>query len=258
MATIATDVQWGSGPKIYFDFSYEKKREGSSQYYKITVSCDPLSGDHYFGYPIYLEIKLDGTKAATKTLKSASPSQWSSAISYTTGWLEVPNKTTGTTSLAIRIYSGSGSSRNSTYNYSLDIDPAASKISATDANIESVSTISITTFSTLFTTSVSYKATGQRSYTTIWTKKPYTSYGWTVPSSLYSLIPNDREIEITLKCVTYLNDTIVEVDYCTMTATTAENKCKPAVSVIAVDVNTNTVALTGNKKKIIRNYWYSI
>lgn len=254
MATLATNVSWGSSPVITFDFSYEKKREGSTQYYKVTVACDPLTGSSYFGYPIYLEIKLDGTQKATKTLKAASPSQWSSALSYTTGWLEMPNKTDGTASLSIRIYSDSGSTRNKTYNYSLPIDPAASKISATDANIESVSTITLTKYDSGFTTTVSYKAAGQSSYTAIWSKQAYTTYGWTIPSSLYSLIPNGREIEITLQCQTYSGGSLIGTEYCTLMATTSYSKCNPGVSVSAVDVNTAAVALTGNNKSIIKGF----
>ena len=254
MATIANDVQWGKGPKIYFDFSYEKKREGSTQYYQITVSCDPVTGTSYFGYPIYLEIKLDGTTAATHTLKAAYPSRWSSALTYTTGWLQVQNKTEGTTSLSVRIYSGLGSSRTATYTYSLAVDPAASKIGATDANIESATTISITRYDAGFTTTVSYKAAGQSAYTTIWTKQKYTSYAWTVPSSLYSLIPKAKTIVITFQCQTYSGSKLIGTETCTMTATTAEAKCKPTVSVTAADKNADTIALTGSNKKIIKGF----
>ena len=254
MATLASNVKWGSSPTNTFDFSYEKKREGAIQYYKVTVSCDPCAGASYFGYPIYLQIKLDGTKKASKTLKEASPSQWSSAIKYTTGWLEVPNKTDGTTDIAIRIYSGLGSSRDKTYNYTLPIDPAASKISATDANIESTSAISITKYDANFTTTVSYKAAGQSSFTAIWTKQTHTSYGWTVPSSLYSLIPKAKEIEITLQCQTFSGNTLIGTETCTMTATTSEAKCKPGVSVSAEDINAYTIALTGSNKKIIKGF----
>ena len=252
MATLKSDVVWGSGPKIYFDFSYTKKREGSAQYYNITVSCDSLNGTHYFGYPIYLELKLDGTKVATKTLKAASPSQWSSAISYSTGWIKVANKTSGTTALAIRIYSGMGSSRNTTYSYSLPIDPAASKIAATDANVESVSTISITKYSSSFTTTVSYKAAGQSSYTTIWSKQTHTSYGWTIPASLYSIMVKQREIEIELRCQTYSGTTLIGTTYASMTATTASSKCQPVVSISAKDIRAATVGLTGNSRKIVK------
>lgn len=254
MASIASKVQWGTTPKIYFDFSYEKKREGSTQYYQITISCDPVSGTSYFGYPIYLEIKLDGTTANTKTFKAANPSRWTTAITYTTGWLSVPNKTEGTTSIAIRIYSGSGSSRNTTYSYSLAVDPAASKIGATDANIESASSISITKYDAGFTTTVSYKADGQSDYTTIWTKQKHTSYAWTVPSSLYRLIPKAKEIKITLRCQTYSGSTLIGTETCTLTATTAESKCTPIVSVSAVDINADTIALTGSNKKIVKGF----
>ena len=254
MATLATNVTWGSGPTNTFDFSYEKKREGSSQYYKITVVCDPLTGGSYFGYPIYLEIKLDGTTKTTHTLKNASPSQWSTALTYTTGWLEVQNKTSGTTTLAIRVYSGMGSTRNSTYTYSLPIDPAASKISATDANIESTSSISVTKYDSKFTTTVSYKASGQSDYTELWVKQAYTSYGWTIPSSLYSLIKNAKKIDITLQCQTYNGSTLIGTETCTLTATTSESRCKPSVSVTAEEENAAVLAITGSKKIIVVGY----
>lgn len=253
MATsLVSDLRWTSNaPNITFDFSYEKQRDGTTQQYKITVSCDPLTGGSYFGYPINIEIKLDGTKAASKALKGESPSTWSSAITYTTGWLSVPNKTDGTTSLAIRIYS---TYRDATYTYNLPIDPAASTISATDANIESTSTITITRQSTKHTTTVSYKAAGQSSYTEIWSKKTHTTYGWTIPESLYSLIPNAKEIEIELRCQTYSGSTLIGTENCTLTATTSASKCRPTVSVNAVDSNTNTVSLTGSNKKIIKGF----
>ena len=72
MASIASSVQWGSSPAIYFDFSQEKKREGSTQYYKITVSCNPITGASYFGYPVYVEISLDGAVKSSYTLKNAT------------------------------------------------------------------------------------------------------------------------------------------------------------------------------------------
>ena len=252
MASLATDVTWGSSPTNYFNFSYSKQRSGTTQQYKITIECEPLTGSHYFGFPIYLEITVNGKVAATKTLKSASPSQWSSALTYTTAWLDVANKTTGTTPLKIRVYSGSGSSRNTTYSYSLDIDPAASLVKATDANIESVSSVIFTRYNSAFTHTLAYKAAGQSSYTTIFEKKNVTSYAWTIPKALYKLIPNDTEIEVTLRCQTYSGSTLMGTDTCTMTATAAKSKCAPSVSITAEDSNANSYALTGNKKKIIK------
>ena len=252
MATLATDVKWGTAPTNLFNFSYEKQRSGTTQQYKITVECEPCTGASYYGYPIYLSITVNGSTAATYTLKTASPSQWSSALTYTTGWISVPNKTTGTTPLKIRIYSGMGSSRDATYSYTLDIDPAASKVGATDANIESTSTVTFTRYNSAFTHSLAYLAAGQSTYTAIFTKQDVTSYPWTVPASLYALIPRAKTIGITLRCQTYSGSTLVGTEYCEMTATAAENKCAPTISVVAADTNPNTIALTGNAKKIIR------
>ena len=174
MANIATDVKWGSAPTNLFNFSYEKQRSGTTQQYKITVECEPCDGASYYGYPLYLEISVNGSVAATKTLKGASPARWSSALTYTTGWINVANKTTGTTPIKIRVYSGSGSSRDTTYSYSLAIDPAGSLVAATDANIGSVSTVTFTRYNNAFTHTLAYKAEGQSEYTTIFTKQNIT------------------------------------------------------------------------------------
>ena len=254
IAVLSYYEEWGGSPLLTFDFSYEKKREGATQYYKVTASCDPCTGSSYFGYPIYLELKLDGVSKVTYTLKAANPSQWSSAITYTSGWLAIQNKTSGTASLDIRVYSGLGSSRNKTYSYTLPIDPAASKISATDAQIGKTSAISITKYDSNFTTTVSYKAAGQSKFTSIWTKQAHTSYGWTVPTSLYSLIPDVREIEVTLQCQTYSGSTLIGTETCTMTATTSESTSKPSVEVSAVDSNENVVAITGSNKIIVKGF----
>ena len=224
MASIATDVQWGSNPKIYFNFSYSKERSGTTQKYKITTECEALTGSSYFGYPINIQITVNGTLAATKTLKAASQSQWSSALTYTTDWVSVANKTTGTTPIKIRVYSGDGSTRDTTYSYSLDTDPAPSKISATDADIGSVSTVKFTRYNSAYTHTLSYKADGQSSYTTIFSKKDTTSYNWTVPASLCSLITSGKTIGVTLRCQTYNGTTLVGTTYGTMTATAAPSK----------------------------------
>lgn len=134
---------------------------------------------------------------------------------------------------------------------SLDAIPRASSISATDANIESTSIIAITKHSSSFTTTVSYKAAGQSSYTDIWTKKDYTSFGWTVPASLYS-ITKLREISVELRCQTYSGETLIGTSYGSMKATTDSAKCQPESSISAKDIRTATIGLTGNNKKIVK------
>ena len=254
MATIASNVTWGSGPAITFDFSYEKMRVGSTQYYKITVNCDSVTGSHYFGYPIYLDLKLDGATAATHTLKAANPSQWSSAISYTTSWIEVRNKTTGTTSLAIRIYSGSGSTRNTTYTYSLDIDPALSKVSVNfTPKIGSPCVIFVNQYDSSFTTTVSYIAEGQSVATLLWDREKRTSFEWVIPNDLYALIPDNDKINITLYCLTQKDGKLISAnpEITTITVYANEEECKPVVEAWAEDVNPKSINLTENPKRII-------
>ena len=253
MTTIATDVQWGSGPKIYFDFSYEKKREGSTQYYRISVSCDPVNGDSYFGFPIYVEISLDGVSKTSFTLKNVSPSQWYSAISTTTDWLSVSNKTSGTTNLSIRVYSGLGSIRaDGKYSYSLAIDPAASTISCTPANIESNPTITISRASSNFTHTITYQF-GTLSGT-IDTKTSDTSItSWTIPAEFYAQIPNAKTGEGTLTCITYSGNTQIGAPTtCKLSVTTDETKCKPTVSGTVVDINDETIAVTGDPNTLVK------
>lgn len=251
MATIATDVQWGSSPKIYFDFSYEKKRDGSTQYYRITVSCDPVTGASYFGYPIYLQIYLDGTSKATQTLKAASPSQWGSAISYTSGWLAVSNKTSGTTALAIRVYSGMGSTRDTTYNYSLNIDPAASAISCTTANVESHPTITISKADPNFTHTITYSF-GTLSGTIVEKTNATRITDWTIPEEFYTQIPDAKTGWGSLYCTTYNGNTELGTTRCDLNVGTDETKCKPIIQCLVSDINDATVILTGRPDRLVR------
>lgn len=258
VTTLESNFKWGDNPAIYFNFTYQKMRSGTTQEYIIGVECKPLTGASYFGYPIYVEIIVDRGDRIYKTLKNASPSQWSSALSCTTSIISVENKTSGTTPIVIRIYSGEGSTRSVTYNGSLLIDPAPSDIAATDANIESTSVITFTRYNTSYTHTLSYRPegyegfTGNEEYTNIFEKQDISIYGWTVPKSLYQYIPNEKRVRVRLKCDTYKGNTLVGTDGCIMYATTNTSTHAPGVSINAEDVNANTIALTGDNKKIIK------
>ena len=251
MLAIATGVQWDSSPKMYFDFSYEKKRDGSTQYYAITVSCRPLTGSSYFGYPIYLKISLDGIEKTSYTLKGTSPSQWSSAITSTTDWLAVPNKTSGKTALSIRAYSGMGTSRDITYDYTLDIDPAASTIEDVTGTVESNPTIRIASASPDFTHTISYSFGNLKDDIAVKTRDT-TITDWTIPYAFYSQIPNDKYGVGTLTCTTYSGDTVIGTNESRLTVNTDERECKPTVSGSVVDINEKTKAVTGDPRILVR------
>lgn len=215
MTYIANSIQWGSAPVITASFEYEHQRSGSDMQYRVRVTINPLNtGSSHFGYPIYLQISLAGSAVDSQTLKTASPSTWSSAITHTTGWFTVANKTSGTTSLAIRLYSGSGSSRDNTYTYSLAVDPAKSDVSATSGYAGTPLTISITRYSTAFTHTLKYSI-GSASGT-IATKTTATSVTWTPAMSLCNQMPSALQRACTITCETYSGTTLVGSSTTTM------------------------------------------
>ena len=215
MTSLAAGVQWGSSPVITASFEYEHRRSGSDMQYRVKVTINPLtSSGSYFGYPIYSQITLAGSVVDSETLKAASPSTWSSAITHTTDWFTVASKTSGSTALAIRLYSGSGSSRDQTYTYSLVVDPAKSVVAATSGYMGSPLTISITRYATAFTHTIKYtfgSASG-----TITTKTSATSIAWTPPMSLCNQIPNAQQGTCTITCETYSGASLVGSSTTTM------------------------------------------
>lgn len=213
LANLATKVRWTSNaPPLYFDVDYEKRRDGADMQYRITVTFrpsgkDPYGTSYYFGFPIYSRISIDGTSLDTHTIKSASPSTWTSNIVYTTGWLTVAGKASGTASLSLRLYSGDGSDRNATYTYSMDVDPAESTISAPSGTIGQDLKITINRASTSFTHKLTYSI-GDTSGT-IATGVTAGSYTWAVPVSLVEAIAGSTSGKCKITCVTYSGSTPV-------------------------------------------------
>lgn len=149
-------ANWGSSPVIPIAFAYEKKRSGADMQYRVQVTIASITGTHYFGYPIYLDVTIGGTSLGAVTMKTANPARWESAITYTSGWHTVSNKTSGTTSVSFKMYSGSGSTRNNTYTYSMEVDPAASTVSASNGTLATALSLNVTRYNTGFTHAIVY------------------------------------------------------------------------------------------------------
>lgn len=216
MTNIANKIQWGSSPVITASFDYEHRRSGSDMQYRVKISINPMTGSSsYFGYPIYSQITLAGKAVDSQTLKAASPSTWSSAITHTTAWFTVSNKTSGNTSLAIRLYSGSGSSRDNTYTYSLVVDPAKSVVAATSGYIGSPLTIAITRYATAFTHTLKYSF-GSIKDAIIKENITATSVSWTPKMELCNQIPNAQQGTCTITCETYSGKSLVGSSTTTM------------------------------------------
>ena len=129
--------------------------------------------------------------------------------------------------------------------------PLKSLVGATDANIGSSTTITITRYNSSYKHTITYKfgdLTG-----TIATETLDTSIAWTVPTTFYAKIPNDPSGTCTLTCTTYNGDTSLGSNTCTFTATAAKSSNKPTISGTVVDTNATTIALTGDSSKLIKN-----
>lgn len=132
--------------------------------------------------------------------------------------------------------------------------PRASDITATNADIGSSSIIVINKKNDSFTTTLKYKFATQTVYTTIVEKTGEKTYGWQIPTSFYSLIPNAQYGSCSIEAITYNGDTqIGEPKYVDINIFANETLCKPAISNTSIiDTNTKSIVLTGDNTKFIK------
>lgn len=145
-----------------------------------------------------------------------------------------------------------------TYEVNLTI-PDVSTVGGTDANIGSVSTITVNRKSAAYTHSIRYSLgnasgyindDGQRSTTEV--KLNATSIAWTTPTAFYAQIPNAQTGEVTLTIKTYYGDAQVGSAKTSKLTVTASKSNPTITNVYAVDQNAATVALTGDNTKQVR------
>lgn len=138
--------------------------------------------------------------------------------------------------------------------------PRASTVSATDANIGSVSSIYINAKSSAFSHglrvtfgSLSFYLDGDgnpsNSYV-VFTKR---NLPFRLPDSFYAKIPNAATGKVTLTLWTHTDkDHYFDPTTTTFTATAAAALCAPTVSATCQDTNEKTLALTGNADALVR------
>ena len=214
MITLGTK-SWGSSPTISTTYYYEKKRSGADMMYRVQVSVAPCTGSSYFGYPIYMKLYIAGALRCTVTLKGASPTQWSSAITYTSAWYTVPNVADGTVAVGFNLYSGSGSSRDETYSFSMGVDPGKSTMSVGNGTLGVAQTLAIARMSSSFTHTITYSC-GSASGT-ICDKTSGTGISWTPPLDLAKQNIVGERVTVTLTLTTYSGSTSVGSNSYTIT-----------------------------------------
>lgn len=138
--------------------------------------------------------------------------------------------------------------------------PRASSITVTDGYINdsaSYPVIHINSASSSFTHTLKY--TFGDLVDTIAEKYQYLDYGWWIPESFYTQIPNAKEGVCTIYCDTYSGNTLVGSTFANFIARTKESVCKPDVSATITDTGktlgdgvTKTTDLTTGSNVLIK------
>ncbi len=252
MLLFTSNYSSGSGLTRY-EFkaeAYEQKADNYIETNKTTIVVDiymrrnqlySTSAYNLNGSP--WSITIDGdTKNGTSAWDTRNSVDWKYLGSHSK---EITHNSDGSKTVTISAYHQSniniGNSSGSA-NFTLTKIPRASKISATDADVGSISSIYIDKADDSFTHTITYSL-GSKSGTVV-TKTQQSPVPFTVPTSLYSEIPG-TEGTVTLKCITYSGDTVVGESTTTFKARVNQEDNKPTVSGTLVDSNSNTLALTG-------------
>lgn len=127
--------------------------------------------------------------------------------------------------------------------------PRTSSVTATNADIGSATSININRASSSFKHTLKYNF-GSLSGTIA--SNVDTTYGWTVPTTFYAQIPNSPSGTCTITCETYSGSTLIGTKTTTFTATANRDLCKPIITASVVDINNDTIALTGDNTKLIK------
>lgn len=129
-----------------------------------------------------------------------------------------------------------------------------STVSAVSCDIGESTVITINRNSDSFKHTLQYGYSKSPSvFYNIVSKTSRTSYGWTVPDEAFSKCPDAKYVNITIKCITYSGSKEIGTDTCSFKAYANEDDCKPSVDItVAEDTNAHSLALTGDKKRIIK------
>ncbi len=168
--------------------------------------------------------------------------------------------------LKTRTVNGSTFTSGSTHTVSGNVTVAstaqvlASNVGATNANIGSVSTITVTKYNPTYYHTLQYSfgnlsgyITSSGGVSTSASKFSGTSVAFTIPSTFYAQIPNSKTGKCTITCKTYSSSSsTTQLGNATTCQITVTATGAPTVSGTVVDTNATTIALTGDANKLIR------
>ena len=144
--------------------------------------------------------------------------------------------------------------------FTLNSIPRASTIGATNAEIESNSTIVVTKKTSSYTHSIKYSFGSLSGYITASggtssTEKKIseTSISFKLPTSFYGQIPNAKTGKCKLTCTTYSGSTVIgSPSTAEFTVGTSATLCAPSISGSVKDKNEVTKSLTEDETKLVK------
>lgn len=219
----------------------------------LTWTLESIGGNSTY-YNIYdAKVTINDIVEYGPTTKSWDSKVFPAKKGSVSGTVTITHNADGTASDVPFVLRGSVYNNNPK-NYSgtlpLSTIPRASQITVNDANIGSSTNIVINKASDSFTTTLRYKAFDENNWTTIVEKTANQVYGWTVPTSFYSKIPNSQTMTCEFQAETFSGDTSVGTSTYTATFTATGNPVINSAS--ATDINSTTATLTGDSSKMIR------
>ncbi len=251
---------FGTSSALHVIVSYDKKRQGSDMlyqfYYKIFISNRKGSLNPYGTYqnPVKATFTLNGNNVWEKTTQGNQG--WS--FEYTSDWITVSNKTSGTTPFKFTIKDtiNTGWCNYTSSTYSLGVDPAGSDIGAVaNFNIGNAITVPITKYASMY--DVLVVKIGSTTITTINNAPNPTTITFTSSelNTIYGLTTTVQSTVLTFELTTY-EDSSKATIVGTTKSTTARGYIVgsyPLINSITFeDTNSTTTALTGDSSTMVR------
>ena len=251
---------FGTSSALHVIVSYDKKRQGADMlykfYYKIFISDRKGSLNPYGTYqnPVKATFTLNGNNVWEK--ETQGNQGWS--FEYTSDWITVSNKTSGTTPFKFTIKDtiNTGWCNYTSSTYSLVVDPAGSDIGAVaNFNIGNAITVPITKYASMY--DVLVVKIGSTTITTINNAPNPTTITFTSSelNTIYGLTTEVQSVEFTFELTTY-EDSSKATIVGTTKSTTARGYIVgsyPLINSITFeDTNSTTTALTGDSSTMVR------
>ena len=251
---------FGTTSALHVIVSYDKKRQGADMlyqfYYKIFISDRKGSLNPYGTYqnPVKATFTLNGNNVWEK--ETQGNQGWS--FEYTSDWITVSNKTSGTTPFKFTIKDTIKDTwcNYTSSTYSLGVDPAGSDIGAVaNFNIGNAITVPITKYASMY--DVLVVKIGSTTITTINNAPNPTTITFTSSelNTIYGLTTEVQSVEFTFELTTY-EDSSKATIVGTTKSTTARGYIVgsyPLINSITFeDTNSTTTALTGDSSTMVR------